>query len=98
MTGADRDPFQAGPPADPQGNGDTPFGEYSGLGLQFAVSVVVWVFVGQWLDRKFATAPWLLIAALFVGGGLSFWNMYTKLMAVLRRDDAARAARKSGPS
>ena len=60
--------------------------------------MVVWVFVGQWLDKRYATTPWLLIASLFLGGGLSFYNMYTKLMAVLKRDEAARASRKGGAS
>ena len=97
MTGPDRDPFRAEKGTDAAG-GDTPFGEYSGLGLQFAISVVLWVFVGQWLDKRFATSPWLLILSLFLGGGLSFYNMYTKLMAVLKRDDAARARKKGGAS
>jgi F0F1-type ATP synthase assembly protein I len=96
MTGAPKDPF-GGAKSSAHG-GDTPFGEYSGLGLQFAISVVVWVLVGQWLDKKFAMTPWLLIACLFLGGGLSFYNMYTKLMAVQKRDDAARAARRDGLS
>ncbi len=95
MTGAEKDPIR-GTRAAESAHADTPFGEYSGLGLQFAVSVVVWVFVGQWLDRKFGTGPWLLITMVFLAGGLSFYNMYRKLMRIQARDDAARAARKAG--
>ncbi|MES2177868.1 MAG: AtpZ/AtpI family protein [Gemmatimonadota bacterium] len=75
-------------------DGDTPLGEYSGVAFQFAISILVFVYAGQWLDRKLDTAPWLLIIGVFFGAGLSFYSMYTKLMAVQARDDAAKAARK----
>jgi F0F1-type ATP synthase assembly protein I len=44
-------------------------GEYAGLGIQFAASIVVFLYIGQWLDRKLGTAPWLLLAGVFVGAG-----------------------------
>jgi F0F1-type ATP synthase assembly protein I len=44
-------------------------GEYAGLGIQFAASIVVFLYLGQWLDRKLGTAPWLLLAGVFLGAG-----------------------------
>ena len=73
-----------------------PVGEYAGLGIQFAVSILVFLYLGQWLDRKLGTAPWLLLACLFLGAGGSFYSMYRRLMAAQAREDAARAARKRG--
>ena len=54
---------------------------YAGAGLQFAVSLVVFVLVGDWLDRKFGTTPLFLLLGVFGGGAASFYSMYRKLMA-----------------
>jgi F0F1-type ATP synthase assembly protein I len=69
-------------------------GEYAGFGIQFAASIVVFLYVGQWLDRKLGTAPWLLLVGVFLGAGGSFYSMYRKLMAAQAREDAARAERR----
>lgn len=69
-------------------------GQMAGVGLQFAVAVVVFLFLGQWLDRKFGTDPVLTIICVFAGAGAAFYSMYRKLMAANAADDAARNARK----
>lgn len=48
------------------------FGPYLTMGIQLALAVVVFFFVGRWLDEKLGTAPWLMLAGLLVGiaGGL----------------------------
>ncbi len=45
---------------------------YLGLGTQLAVTVVVMVLLGVWLDEKFSTKPVLTVVFSFVGviGGL----------------------------
>ena len=68
--------------------------DFTGIGLQFAFGIIVFLFIGQWLDKKLGTAPWLLIVSAFTGAGLSFYNMYVKLQAIQAREDAARKARK----
>jgi F0F1-type ATP synthase assembly protein I len=47
-------------------------GQFLTLGIQLALAVLVFFFLGRWLDEKFATTPWLMITGLFVGvtGGL----------------------------
>jgi len=86
------------PGGTPQRNGPPEEGfsvsEFAGVGIQFAVSILFFLYVGQWLDRKFGTAPWLLIIGVFVGAAASFYSMYRKLMAAQARDEAARKARK----
>jgi len=69
-------------------------GTYAGHGLQFAISIIVFLYAGQWLDRKLGTAPWLMLLLMFVGAGASFFSMYRKLMAAQERDEAERRARK----
>ena len=68
----------------------------AGLGFQFAVSLVVFYFLGQWLDRRLGTAPVFLLGCVFVGGGASFYAMYTRLMRAQNQADAARRARSAG--
>ena len=58
-----------------------------GLGLQFAVSILLCLYLGQWLDKKLGTAPWLLLLGVFVGAGLGFYSMYRVMTDENRRAD-----------
>ncbi|MBL8996936.1 MAG: AtpZ/AtpI family protein [Gemmatimonadetes bacterium] len=72
-------------------------GRYAGLGLQFAISIVLFLFVGQWLDGRFGTAPLFLYLGVFVGAGAAFYSMYRSLMADQRRDEEqARESEREG--
>jgi len=51
-----------------------------GVGLQFAASILLFFFVGRWLDERLGTEPWLLIAGVFVGLTAGFWSMYRRLV------------------
>ncbi len=63
----------------------TPTGaEFAGLGLQFAMTIAVFVFAGLWLDGRFHTSPWLTIVFTFVGAGGGFYSMYRRATAALR--------------
>ena len=55
--------------------------DFAGIGLQFAASVLLFGYAGQWLDRRLGTGPWLLIIGVFLGAGGAFYSMYRKLMA-----------------
>jgi hypothetical protein len=63
---------------------------FAGLGFQFAVALVGSYYLGQWLDRRFGTAPVFLLVAMLLGAGGSFFVMYTQLMRAQRRADRAR--------
>lgn len=63
---------------------------YAGLGLQFAFSILVFLYAGQWLDRRLATAPWFLILGVFFGASLGFYSMYRRLMSELKHDEEAK--------
>jgi F0F1-type ATP synthase assembly protein I len=92
----------AGPGSSPPGKRQQEEGfsvsEFAGVGFQFAFSIILFLYAGQWLDRKLGTAPWLLIVGVFLGAGLAFYSMYRKLMAAQARDEAARKARREGQS
>ena len=84
------------PERGPQRGAATPsVADYAGIGLQFALSIVVFMFAGMWLDRRLGTSPLLLILFVFGGASAAFYSIYRKLMAAQRRaDDARRAERE----
>jgi F0F1-type ATP synthase assembly protein I len=59
--------------------------EFAGMGMQFAATILVFVFAGVWLDKKLGTSPWLVIACVFAGGALGFYSMYRKATDAQRR-------------
>jgi putative F0F1-ATPase subunit (Ca2+/Mg2+ transporter) len=51
---------------------------YAGLGVQLAVSILVFVLAGQWADRKLGTEGILTVVAAFLGfGGTMYWLIRT---------------------
>lgn len=55
---------------------------YLTLGIQLAITVIVFFFLGKYLDEKFETTPWLMITMIFVGsvgGMIKFFQTVTEL-------------------
>ena len=96
MTGSPGGGLHDEPPKAEGADGGTSITQFAGVGLQFALSILVFLYAGQWLDRKLGTAPWLLLVGVFVGGAGSFYSMYRKLMAAQARDEAIRKAKREG--
>lgn len=51
------------------------YGPYLTIGAQLALAVVIFFFLGRWLDQEFETTPWLTIlgsAAGITGGLIKF--------------------------
>jgi F0F1-type ATP synthase assembly protein I len=46
-----------------------------GIGIQFAVTLLICIFAGQWLDRRLGTGPWLLLVGMMVGAAVGFWSL-----------------------
>jgi F0F1-type ATP synthase assembly protein I len=66
-------------------------GKYAGLGVQFVASILLFLYLGQWLYRRLGTAPLFLYVGVFTGAGAAFYSMYRMLMADQRREEAERA-------
>ncbi len=56
---------------------------FAGLGVQLAVSLLVFVLIGQWADRKLGTNGFVTIVAAFLGFGGA---MYSLVRALNKRD------------
>jgi ATP synthase protein I len=70
----------------PQNEPPPPSGaDMAGLGIQFAASILLFLYAGKWLDGRLGTAPLFLIVGVFLGAGASFYSMYRKLMRPPKR-------------
>ena len=67
-------------------------GDFLGVGFQFAGSIVLFLFIGQWLDDRLGTEPWLLILGVFLGASAGFYSLYRRLVIEPRE----RARRQRG--
>jgi F0F1-type ATP synthase assembly protein I len=59
---------------------------YASLGMQFAAGTLFFAGMGFLLDRWLHILPALTITGLLVGGALSFYSVYRKVMAGLAKD------------
>lgn len=72
----------------------------SSVGLELALSVLIGLFAGRWLDRKLGSDPWLMILGIclgFAAGLRSLMKMMDKAAkAADAADKADRDSSKSG--
>ena len=68
--------------------------DFAGLGIQFVAAILIFLFAGQWVDKRLGTDGLFTIAGVFVGAGAAFYNMYRKISAAQRKDDEDRSARR----
>jgi hypothetical protein len=48
--------------------------KYAGLGIQLAASLLAFVWIGQWLDRRLGAGGLITVVAAFLGfGGTMYW-------------------------
>jgi F0F1-type ATP synthase assembly protein I len=59
--------------------GATSNSEFAGMGLQLAIAILLFLFVGRWVDGRFGTAPLFMIIGVFVGAGGSTYAMYRRI-------------------
>lgn len=51
-------------------------GPYLSLGAGLAVPVALFALAGHWLDRRWGTEPWLLLAGSVLGIVVGFYNFF----------------------
>ncbi|MGQ0538927.1 MAG: AtpZ/AtpI family protein [Gemmatimonadaceae bacterium] len=64
--------------------------KYAGIGFQLAISIVLFLYAGQWLDRRLGSEPLFLIVGVFLGATAGFYSIYRKLMGDLRKEEKSR--------
>ena len=68
---------------------------YAGLGIQFAVGIFLFLYLGKWIDSTLGTSPIGVIAGVFIGATGSFYIVYRRIVAAQRRDDEIRGRRNT---
>ena len=63
------------------GPGKGSAGDLMGAGFQIAGSILLFLFLGQWLDRRLGTHGLLTVAGVFVGFAASFYSLYRRMNA-----------------
>ena len=66
---------------------------FGSFGFIMAASVLVGYFIGNYLDKKLGTEPWLLIIFLFlgiIGAFVEFFKMFQRFMASNSKDKGKR--------
>jgi len=64
------------------GAGDDKLAElarYSGIGLQFAATFVLFTLGGRWLDGRWESSPWCLLVGVALGFSLGLFSLLKKL-------------------
>lgn len=66
-------------------------GPFLTLGIQLALSVVAFFFLGRWLDGLWGTGPWLMLAGLLLGAGGGFVQFFRTVRALEQRESGDKA-------
>jgi F0F1-type ATP synthase assembly protein I len=65
-------------------------GHFTGYGLQWALSTLLFLLGGWWLDSKVGTMPLFTILGAFVGAGAGFYSLYRHIVVEAQdRDEDA---------
>ena len=54
------------------------------IGMELAITVVLGFYGGQYLDQRFATGPWLMLAGVLVGLAAGVVGVYKTLQGFFR--------------
>ena len=91
-----RDDQSSDPKSTPPNKDDLNLSSFAGVGLQFAISIVLFLFLGQWADRKLDSSPAFTLIGVFIGGGAAFYGMYRKVATAQKADDERRKQEREG--
>jgi len=64
------------------------------MGIQLALSIVVFFFLGKWMDSRFNTSPWFMLGGLTIGGVGGMIKFITSVTKLAQQQDALDAERK----
>ncbi len=67
-----------------------------GLGVQFTVAILLFLYLGNWADKRFGSSPWGILGGLCVGFGAGLYLIMRAAKDENRRDDEAKQARRTG--
>lgn len=63
---------------------------YLTLGIQLAITVVVFFFIGKYADEYFGTKPWLMIVLILVGMVGGMVKFFRTVIELSKKEDDER--------
>lgn len=62
------------------------YARYANMAVSFGITMIAGIFLGfyggSWLDRRFGTAPWLMLAGILAGVAVGFRSIWSELSAL----------------
>ncbi len=68
-------------------------GPFLTLGIELAAVVVLFYFLGRWLDARFGTSPWLMIGSLTAGVTVGLYQFIRTVTLLSKRPPGAEDVR-----
>jgi len=65
---------------------DTKIAQYSGLGISLVVTILLFLWVGMWLDGKFDTGVLFTLLLTFIGFAAGFYSFYLNIKKLTEKD------------
>ena len=66
-------------------------GQHLGHGLKWALSVLLFMLLGAWVDSKVGTSPFVMILGAFIGAGAGGYSLYYHIVIKSRnRENGVR--------
>ena len=59
---------------------------YAGVGVQYGLTILFMTLIGIWLDKRFGTAPLLLLVCLLVGFAGATWSLIRTVLGPDKQD------------
>lgn len=63
------------------------YGQYLGLGLEFAASLLLFILLGRYLDQRYGTDPLFTLAGSAMGFAVGFYHMFKTLSGLSKRKE-----------
>ncbi|MBK8553572.1 MAG: AtpZ/AtpI family protein [Ignavibacteria bacterium] len=65
---------------------DSKIAQYSGLGLTLAVTILIFFFIGKWIDGKAGTTVVFTLILTFTGFAAGFYSFYLNIKKLSESD------------
>ena len=65
---------------------DSKVAQYSGLGLTLAVTILIFFFIGKWIDGKAGTTVVFTLIFTFIGFAAGFYSFYLNIKKLTDAD------------
>jgi F0F1-type ATP synthase assembly protein I len=70
---------------DERGRAERSYLRFAGVGVQYGLTILFMTLLGIWLDKRYGTAPLLLLICLLVGFAGATWSLIHTVLGADKR-------------